>query len=100
VATYGAGMEWRTPRRPARLPAGFIEPCNPTVLGQGGLAVQSVQAPLLQKHARDTKRAPFALLSANVLPRSAHLPSTFVSRRDCCRAAMAGCASVLVILVF
>jgi hypothetical protein len=43
---------------------------------------------------------PFALLSANVLPRSAHLPSTFVSRRDCCRAAIAGCASVLVILVF
>jgi ATP-dependent DNA ligase len=24
-------MEWRTPRRPALLPAGFIEPCNPIV---------------------------------------------------------------------
>jgi len=23
-------MEWRTARRPAVLPAGFIEPCNPT----------------------------------------------------------------------
>jgi bifunctional non-homologous end joining protein LigD len=23
-------MEWSTPRRPVRLPAGFIEPCNPT----------------------------------------------------------------------
>jgi len=22
--------EWTAPRRPARLPAGFIEPCNPT----------------------------------------------------------------------
>jgi ATP-dependent DNA ligase len=28
--SYGAGMEWRTPRRPVRLPTGFIEPCNPT----------------------------------------------------------------------
>jgi hypothetical protein len=27
---YGASMEWSTPRRPVRLPAGFIEPCNPT----------------------------------------------------------------------
>src|SRR5262249_5132494 len=24
-------MEWRTARRPAILPAGFTEPCNPTV---------------------------------------------------------------------
>jgi bifunctional non-homologous end joining protein LigD len=24
-------MDWRAPRRPAVLPAGFIEPCNPTV---------------------------------------------------------------------
>src|SRR5437764_12610402 len=23
-------MEWRTPRKPAVMPAGFIEPCNPT----------------------------------------------------------------------
>jgi hypothetical protein len=28
---YGALMEWRIPRRPALLPAGFIEPCYPTV---------------------------------------------------------------------
>jgi ATP-dependent DNA ligase len=26
----GSSLEWSTPRRPVRLPAGFIEPCNPT----------------------------------------------------------------------
>src|SRR5204862_6231834 len=30
LGRYGAGMEWRISRRPVRLPAGFIEPCNPT----------------------------------------------------------------------
>jgi bifunctional non-homologous end joining protein LigD len=30
LGRYGAGMEWSTPRRPVRLPPGFIEPCNPT----------------------------------------------------------------------